>query len=176
MKIKNENFRHCRECQVKFKTTRDWMIFCSSVCRSRFNKRYYEICFYCGQRGTHRDHVDPRTFSGKNYFTNVEYVYSCVECNCTLSNNLFTNAYERVDFLIKKYIIKHKLNKSIIQWSDEELDELGFKLKQTIKKQIAKRRKNEDRYLYLRSVYQNLILEEDKKQFNDFVIIDSENN
>jgi hypothetical protein len=81
-----------------------------------------------------------------------------------------------VDYLIKKYVVKYKLNKNIIQWSDDELEELGFKLKQKIKKQVAQRQKNEDRYLYLRSVYKNLILEMGEEQFEDCVIIDLKNN
>jgi hypothetical protein len=41
---------------------------------------------------------------------------------------------------------------------------------------VAQRQKNEDRYLYLRSVYKNLILEMGEEQFEDCVIIDLKNN
>jgi hypothetical protein len=127
----------------------------------RFNKRYQQICFFCGLRGNHKHHVDPRAASGKDYFQGIEYVYSCNECNSAINDNIFYYIHEEVEFLIDYYEDKYKLNKPVVEWSDEEINELGVELKQRIKKHLALRRKNEDRWLYLKSLRNYLIVDED---------------
>lgn len=123
----------------------------------RFNKRHREICFYCGIRGNHRHHVDPRSASGKNYFYGVEYVYSCPECNNAISDNLFDFIHEEVEFLIRIYTKKYHLITHVKEWDEDEIKELGPNLKQIIRKKLALRRKNEDRVYYLQGVRNYLL-------------------
>jgi len=147
--------RKCKECTKHFDVSRNWQVFCSSLCRLRFNKRNSDSCFYCGisNKKLTKDHVRPhanRTVSQKRYFRNVEYICSCQECNSTLNSNEWSDISGRFSYLIEIYIKKYKLYKPCIDWDDEELDELKYSLKRRIKNKLAKRRKNEERVWYLR--------------------------
>lgn len=123
----------------------------------RFNKRQYETCFYCGMYGNHRDHVNPKTFSGKDWFDKIEYVFACKECNCTLGSTL-AEIPERIELLINRYKSKYHLMMPVVEWSLDEIEELGLSLRRRIKKKLVQRRKAEERVIYL-----NYVLNEFKK-------------
>lgn len=140
--------RFCKECEDNFEVSRDWQIFCSANCRMRYNKRYRETCFYCGQYGNHREHVNPQSFSDKHWFSHIEYVFACAECNVALSSRLLM-LDGRLKFLIDYYTNKFSLNKPVIGWGEDEIHELGPSLRRRIKKGLTMRRAAEDRVVYL---------------------------
>lgn len=148
--------RNCKECSTEFETTRDWQVFCGTKCRVRYNKRFRETCFYCGVYGNHKDHVRPQSESGKHWFGDLEYLYSCGECNTSLNNRNFKDLEARIQFLIDRYTKKYKLDHGAVELDDDELDELGPALRKRIRAKLAKRRKAEERLIYLRHVKQSL--------------------
>lgn len=115
----------------------------------RFNKRHRETCFYCGVYGNHKDHINPKSYSGKDWFLGVEYVYACNECNATLNNKIL-DLPNRILFLIEKYTFKYRLETAAIAWDEDEVGELGPSLRKRIKRGLAIRRRAEERVIYLR--------------------------
>ena len=154
--------RKCRECLEEFEVCREWQIFCSGRCRLRWNNHRRDVCFYCGAYGYHRDHVDPNVFaalSGVRHFRGVEYVWACLECNSDLGANIFSSVADRIEFLISRYTAKYGITKPVIEWADEELDEIGPGLKRRIRHLLAKRRVAEERVEYLHAMKQSFLPE-----------------
>ncbi len=150
--------RNCKECEGTFEVERGWQIFCCKACSIRFNKRFKEICFYCGQYGDHKDHVQPRTETLTKGFAGKELVYACAECNTSLSNHLFLDIVDRIECLIHKYQRKYNLIKPAVQWDEDELKALGASLRRKVVRKIKKRKKNEDRIIYLGFMKQEMLL------------------
>lgn len=161
MEIVTKHKKACKECTNIYEVSRDWQLFCGIKCRTKFNKHHREICFYCGERGNHRHHIDPRAASGKNYFKGVEYVFSCGECNIAIGDGYFQFLHEEVDYLIRYYTHKYSLRQAVVEWSEEELGELGWNLKARINKMLATRGRVEDRVYYLKSVRNYLLTDID---------------
>ena len=150
--------RNCKECKDFFKVNREWQIFCSTKCRLRFNKRNNENCFYCGiyTKNLHREHIKPASASCCRKFS-VEYIFACRECNVTLGALNFENITNKFDVLISRYITKYKLTTSVIEWGEDEIQELGRSLKQRIINRLSKRRKAEERVLYLKMKVKQIV-------------------
>lgn len=154
--------RKCRECGVQFQEKRQWQVFCQTSCRRRWNKRFSEICFYCGSFGNHRDHILPhcyRTIAFRRHFGNIEYVFACSECNTSLGGQLFETISERIEHVARAIYVKNKLGIGAVEWSEDEIEELGPSLKRRIKKMLSKRRIAEDRYIYAKMVALDLSAE-----------------
>lgn len=78
-----------------------------------------------------------------------ETIKCCTRCNSALGGRLL-EIEDRIAFLIKYYTIRHKLDTPIVQWDEEELNDLGRNLKQKIKKLIELRKRGEAKIMYLR--------------------------
>lgn len=144
--------RKCKECKKLYQVIRDWQLFCSVKCRQAFNRRFRNICFYCGERGNHKHHVNPSAYSGKYYFQNVEYVYCCQECNNALSDLYFSTIMDSIDHIVSCYIARYELDKPKVQWDEDEIENLGFGLRGRIRKMLAIRHKAEERVVYLNAM------------------------
>jgi len=140
----------CRECDTEFDISRDWQVFCSSKCKLAYNRKYKDTCFYCGERGTQKDHVHP--FCARPEHTrkfSQEYVYACGQCNSNLGGQLFEYTIDRIQFLIDKYKKKYKLTAPAVEWEEDELEEMGPAMRKSIKAHMKNRRKQEDRVIFL---------------------------
>ena len=147
----------CKECGDVFKQTREWQVFCGNSCRQVHNRRFKEICFYCGVPGNHRDHVHPVKARGTaRRYVNQELVYSCQECNNALGAQVFPTIEERVAYLIPFYVSRYSLNKRVTEWDQEDLNELGFALRSSIEAGVRERQEAERRVMYLRKVKDEL--------------------
>lgn len=84
---------------------------------------------------------------------------------------MFSNIFDRLDFLIKKYKQRYKLNKPSIRWSEEELMELGRALRTTVEREQAIREFGENKIVFLRhrklELFNNLDDEEKTDLFED---------
>lgn len=84
---------------------------------------------------------------------------------------MFTNIFDRLDYLIKKYKVRYKLNKPSILWSEEELRELGYVMRTRVLKDQQTRQIGEDKVLFLRyrklELFNDLDEEEKEEQFQD---------
>lgn len=94
-----------------------------------FQEKYYDTCFYCGERQDVYDHY-PSLKSMESIYGifrgDCLLIPSCRSCNSFLSDTYHDSIDERIEDL-KKRIYK-KENKSIIngfKWTPEEIDELS---------------------------------------------------
>ena len=151
--------RACRSCDRRYTVSKDWQLFCSDACRRHWNYNERGYCFYCGEPGDERDHPHPVAARGdhKRIFDGREIVFSCRECNASLSDELFETIELRVKYLIVKYKKKYKLNVGAVVWGEDELNELGPGLRQRIKKSLAQRHLAERRVAYLEAVFYELL-------------------
>lgn len=140
--------RKCRNCEKSFKETKNWQVFCSAPCRDMFNSARNRDCFYCGAPGKHRDHVDPVSRTGKDRnFTTDEWVWSCIECNLVLTNNVFYTVEDRIAHLITNYQSKAD---TLAAWEEDEIVEMGRGLVDAIREQMYIRGGYETRVRYLK--------------------------
>ena len=148
----------CRNCDTEFTPTRAWQLFCRDACKKNYNIANRETCFYCGVSGNHRDHIHPVSFrGGVRVFRVQEHVFSCAECNGTLSDTMFDNVVERLDYLIKAYQNKYKKELAAKPWEEIDLEEMGPRLRASIKGSMKKRNDVEMRLKYLFNVQHSLM-------------------
>lgn len=138
--------------------------------KNQVNREVYEVlykcfigkdnneCFYCGDRAETWDHQPPISRVDDYRALNFEReifikVPCCKECNSLAGDTLTSSLIER-DTLIKTKIFEryHKIL-STPRWDEEELDELGPVLRQSVE-EIQLRRIDIDRRLdYRDGVY-----------------------
>lgn len=147
----------CKNCEKSFEASREWQVFCGTVCRKEYHRLHSTQCFYCGkQENCHRDHIIPQAHLGTRGFENRETVPACGECNRNLTCFMFKDVVKRVEHLLVVYRKKWKLFRPIVEWTDEELAKVGKNLKKDIKNSLKERRQHEERYLFLKAVKKDL--------------------
>lgn len=152
-KHKEVKYRDCRQCDTRFKITREWKIFCTPQCRFEFHNLNRNRCFYCDGIATETDHVwasaarpHARDGQGKR---SQEKVPCCRECNHILGSEHDETFEDRITRLFMKFAAKHALLKPATEWAPTELVELGPSLRQHVKARLAKRRQSERRLVYM---------------------------
>lgn len=135
-----------------FDVARDWQVFCGNACKAGWHKEN-DHCFYCGDYyAIGRDHVHSvAARGGRRVFMGQETVRCCASCNSALGDRLL-EVEERIQFLIHYYTTKYKLRNTMVEWGDDEIEELGPKLKQRIKKMMAIRKRGEEQVMYLHNL------------------------
>lgn len=126
--------QHCGHCEIKFSAQRPSALYCSESCRAAAWRERNYLCFYCGEMASERDHVIPHSLTSHTIrlWSGCDTVQCCRECNSLLGNKIFGRMAERVAELAKLFHKKHKLGTGFIEWSDDELNELGYSLKSYI--------------------------------------------
>jgi hypothetical protein len=121
----------CSYCGKTFNAKRASAVYCSDSCRVRASRDRNYLCFYCGDRANQRDHVIPHWLTGDKvrHWSGVDVVECCIECNGILSGEVFDTMAERVQYLARKFRIKHRLSIAKVEWSEEELMELRGSLR-----------------------------------------------
>ena len=142
----------CGYCAKTFTAKMQRRVFCSDRCRTRYNRENVLTCWYCGDMADTRDHVTPHSTTGfkKRSWSNLDYVMCCKECNHILGSNFPYDMLGRIEYLIQKFTRKHKLNKEVIQWDEEELDEVGHNLSSYIRASMIAWNKKKDRLSHMR--------------------------
>lgn len=150
--MKNGALMRCFYCAEKFSPTSEWQVFCSNKCKDHWNKENFDSCFYCGDIATDRDHILPASSRGPvRRFSGQETVRACRECNVVLGPKIFLSIFDRIDYLIRTYRKRYKLNKPTVHWDEDELEEIGHTLASKIKKDISKRERGENKIVFLRA-------------------------
>ncbi len=148
--------RNCVECDVVFKRTREWQLFCSRKCRSVYHNKNKSKCFYCGDDANCRDHVVPTYARSVNIrsYSSQETVPCCGDCNGMLGKWEDDTFRDRILRLMKKHRKKYDLRSDDEppKWSLEELDELGPSLRTRIMSKIRSRLVEEARLIYMMDV------------------------
>lgn len=153
--------RNCLFCSERFDAKLARKLFCSDVCRVRYNREAKLRCFYCGELATTRDHVFPhaaRTNGSKRVFAGQETVNACRECNSLMGARNSHYVEDRIQDLISSLMKRYQLDKAIPDWDDDELDELGRGLRQSISSQIHRRQRAIERVIYAREVWRRVVL------------------
>lgn len=104
-----------------------------------------EPCFYCGVPANSIDHVPPRAMRKRmadlgEYFGVWVEVPACMWCNSTLGNLALLTLTDRKLYIKQRLRVKFKKLLASHDWTDEQLDELGYTLKTKILASMAKRR------------------------------------
>lgn len=152
--------RDCLFCSSRFTARLERRLFCSDICRARYNREEKLRCFYCGELATSRDHIYPhsaRTSIGKNVFEGQETVNACTECNTALSDKFPFSIENRVAYLEQWLIDRYDLHETLPEWFDDEIFELGETLRRGIAGKIRQRQRAIERILHVRGVWRNLI-------------------
>jgi len=106
--------------------------------------RWVNFCVYCGQPKECLDHVFPLSLASgldlsrpsvkQELFQGLNIVPSCSSCNRIASDYAFINIRLKRQF-IQERIRKRYLKKlRAVEWTQEELSEIGYNLKSQIKK------------------------------------------
>ena len=119
----------------------------------RSKNNLYWLCAYCGQPAETRDHVPPisRVDDYMAYNLKVEIyikVPCCKQCNSWLSDSLQESFQRR--FIYAKEIMERKWKSKLkpIDWSENEILELGKNLRSKIVSEINKSSKFIERHEY----------------------------
>ena len=124
--------------------------------RHFLSEGYY--CFYCGDPASTLDHVPPL-----NEMDHLPYekrkrdkipaslLPCCLECNQALGSRRLVYVEERLLFLESYY--DAKLKKKSAQWTDDEINELGYSLKEYVKHEQEKLRRYVDKIRNIQGRY-----------------------
>lgn len=153
--------RDCANCGARFEARLERRLFCSDVCRVRYNREHELKCFYCGDLATARDHVFPHSseLPGERQWGARDIVNACSECNAGLSDKYGYWLHRRIKHLIDWTIKRYQLDEMIPEWADEELDELGYALRASITFKIKQRQRALDRVIHMNVVLRRIILD-----------------
>lgn len=152
--------RDCLYCSKRFEARMERRLFCTDVCRARYNRETQLTCFYCGSLATTRDHIFPQSarYNGRSIFEDQETVNACSECNSTIGDKEPANIILRIHCLIQLTRKKYQLYKIIPEWSDEELNSIGYSLRKMIAGKIRARQKAIERVMHMRGVWRKIVL------------------
>ena len=158
----------CKYCAEKFTAKTYRKIFCSDRCKVRYNRENRLTCFYCGDLAGTRDHVTSHSTMGlkKRCWSNLDYVMCCRECNSLLGSAHPYSIVDKIGYLIEKFTKKYKLNKPVVQWDEDELEEVSKTMAQSIRAHIAKWNSRQERlaHMKLRRLYVYNIEESDEDE------------
>lgn len=102
----------------------------------KFGKRKYGVhCGYCGAYGEHRDHIIPSSFFGNKKtfkFAKDNIIKACLECNTLASNKVFEDFMEKKQYIANKVEKRYSKVLNSPEWTDEEINELEYPLKDII--------------------------------------------
>ena len=102
------------------------------------------VCYYCGQSADSIDHVIPQYLLrqlvalGDMEITKdilrqrALKVWACRECNCLLGSSFQDSLVERKQFVKEKLKKKYRKVIELPKWDDDELNEMGYFLRQYI--------------------------------------------
>lgn len=126
-------------------------------------------CFYCGIHAecldhspalTEMEHIQPEAI--KKHEIPLALIPSCNQCNVILSNRRFHYPEERLAYLESYYQAYYEKRQAL--WTEEEIAELGFSLRDTV------RHKQEKLGVYIekiRHIQQRLLRPESWPQWTD---------
>ena len=114
-----------------------------------------DTCTYCGDAATDRDHLIPQSHSatGVSSFARHLWVWACGECNILLSDRPLFTVEERGAFLLNRIPERYEKLLNSPVWDDDEIDELGPSLRNTIIEGERKKRWVADRVRFLTKWY-----------------------
>lgn len=152
--------RDCLYCATRFHAHTQRRVFCSDICRARYNRELECTCFYCGDLADSRDHITPHSalVEPNRLFDGRETVPCCRECNSLLGDHEPHNLPRRIQYLIAAMIRKYDLDIMIPEWADVELEELGYSLRSAVRGKMRRRQRALERVLAMRGLWRKIVL------------------
>ena len=100
------------------------------------------VCAYCGEYASHKEHLVPYSWIrllsssvGEEVTIWTWVLPSCAECNMLAGDLLFGSAYEKRRYIQGRLKARHEFNSE--PWKDEEIESLGFTLRQYVRAKQA---------------------------------------
>jgi hypothetical protein len=113
-------------------------------------------CTYCGLVASGKDHVIPVSYECVSRrmasFDRSETCPACTECNCLLGSRWVPSIAERAQFIARILAIRYRELLKTPDWSEDELEEMGTKLRKGIISRIKRRDLTKARIAYAESV------------------------
>jgi hypothetical protein len=116
---------------------------------SRFHRFYTFIskqkaCVYCGARATSKDHFVPISVvsliaDALDYVSGKVLVPCCGECNSLAGDHVFPTIAAKRRFIHVKLRKRHKRLLEMPQWTDAQLDEMGYALSDFIRSGLERK-------------------------------------
>lgn len=130
------------------------------------------ICFYCGDPASDREHVYPKSVFGERGFK----VWSCGECNGIAGKKVFETIEEKGVYIRTRLQKKYKKLYTYPDWDEDELSELGPRLRKQVKAWMEAKKwiRRRLRWHTSVSVMRAVKYLEDRDIGNDFVLESAE--
>ena len=117
--------------------------------------RWFPHCIYCGMIAEVRDHVFPLSVAAQlqvwrqsvqsELWRGLVTVPACKECNTIAGNEVFRDPLSKRSYIQSRLREKYELDRHNVQWTFEELSELGYSLRTKILNGISKQMRAEMR-------------------------------
>jgi hypothetical protein len=78
-------------------------------------------------------------------------VVACGECSQTVQLIRPEHVEARFEHLHKRYVVRYRLDRPVPEWDDEEIQELGYSLGESVRAHIHKRQRALQRTVYLKA-------------------------
>lgn len=104
----------------------------------------HTYCVYCGARATTVDHFAPVSVVASLLSLGIDMggrflVPACGECNSIASDGIFRSIGAKRRYIQRRLVIKYKRVLAIPDWSNEEIDQFGYVLGQSVRAGLAHR-------------------------------------
>lgn len=146
--------RACQFCSERFTVQNGRRLFCSDKCKVRYHRENGLRCFYCGDLADTKDHVEPHACGDPRAarWLGRDTVSACRECNGLLRDVFPTDFVRRIDYLAGRLVKKYQLDRPVPEWDDDEIAELGPKLRQAVRGKVYARQHASDRVWHVKAV------------------------
>jgi ethanolamine ammonia-lyase small subunit len=97
-------------------------------------------CYYCGDTANTKDHIPPKSAVealGSKEYRRFTLVRACLWCNSKLGAKQLLTLKERKAYI--KDALHKELDRMSSPWTEEELESLGFVLRQLVEERQLKR-------------------------------------
>jgi hypothetical protein len=142
----------CFLCEEEFVISSERSLFCSNLCKKRYDRAHRSTCFYCGDMADTREHLLPHSISGRNRrIWALDWVSACRECNSYMGSNSPFSLTDRVRRIIQKVTKKYRLNDPNPDWDESDLEEMSDMFRRQIIAEAAIRRLAEGRIVMLKA-------------------------
>ena len=142
--------RECLYCSKPFAISKQWQLYCSNRCKVRHWREVKSYCFFCGEwQPSDRHHLYPiESRGGPRTYANQETIWVCKTCNGELADRNFETVDDQFCWLIAFY--ERSKHLKMPEWTPPEVDELGARLRQHVKKGMRMYHLVSDKLAYLK--------------------------
>jgi hypothetical protein len=148
----------CLYCEKEIEKKGNFQSFCSLHCKEAFHKDN-DFCTYCGLEPFYRKSIirDP----------------ICKECHSLIEVSKKGSVAEKAKMLLDIYQEKYKKDLEMIDWDEEDLQDMGQNMKSKIKVALKEKYKIEGRISWLKHCASHYVYEEDEPPYPSHALVSS---